>query len=180
MVYGMSVHFQLLYTSWMNQSLKFFSDSFYQDHQTGYFNTASGTSGTGAYQHQKQKDCPGDFRPLIKVCGSVSCGSDNGTYLECSLLESFAETGVLIGYHHCNHNDRCQDDAKIPPDFFKRKSFLEFFMKDQVVRTEIYTKKDHGNSHHYLKIYRIAGHAVIFDPESSGSCRTECDRQGIE
>ena len=173
MVYSVTVHFQFLYASRMDQSLQFFSDRLYQDHQTGYFNTAAGTSCTGAYQHKKHQDRPWDFRPLVKVCSRVSGGGDNRAYLESSLLESLSEAGVLIGHHYGDHNDRYQDDAEIPADFFNRKCFLEFFLKDQIVGAEVNTKEDHGDGHYYLQVYGIAGHTVVFDPESSGSGRNQ-------
>ena len=180
MVYSVTVHFQFLYASRMDQSLQFFSNRLYQDHQTGYFNTAAGTSCTGAYQHKKHQDRPWDFRPLVKVCSRVSGGGDNRAYLESSLLESLSEAGVLIGHHYGDHNDRYQDDAEIPADFFNRKCFLEFFLKDQIVGAEVNTKEDHGDGHYYLQVYGIAGHTVVFDPESSGSGRTKGNGQSIK
>ena len=53
-------------------------------------------------------------------------------------------------------------------------------MKDQIIGIKIDTKEDHGNSYHYLKVYRIACHTVVFDPEATGSCRTEGNGQGIK
>ena len=118
---------------------------------------------------RSSRDRPRDFRPLVKVCSRVSGGGDNRAYLESGLLESLSEAGVLIGHHYGDHNDRYQDNAEIPADFFNRKCFLEFFLKDQIVGAEVNTKEDHGDGHYYLQVYGIAGHTVVFDPESSGS-----------
>ena len=59
MVYGMTVHFQFLYAPGVDQGLEFLPNGFYQDHQTGYLNSAAGTPCAGPYEHEQQQDRTG-------------------------------------------------------------------------------------------------------------------------
>ena len=116
----------------------------------------------------------------------VSLNQDSGTLtffnvdLEKGLLESFSETGIHICDHNGDHQCGGQYDSEIPADLFNGESLFKFFMKDQIVGIKVYAEQDHGNGYHYLQIYGVAGHTVVFDPKASGSRRTEGDRQGIK
>ena len=93
--------------------MQFLVNGFDQNDQTGNFNTASGTAGTGAHKHQHYKNCSGNLRPEIKICGGITCSSNNRAYLECGLLKRFRETRVHILDVKGDHQYGNCDDTQV-------------------------------------------------------------------
>ena len=81
------IHLDLLDCIRMKVKLEFFLGSFTQDQNTGNLDSTACTSGTGSDKHQKDQNRLGQSRPLVEVGARKTGRCDNGTYLECSLLE---------------------------------------------------------------------------------------------
>ena len=50
----------------MKKQVELFIDRFQKDHEAGYLNSASRTSGAGAYKHQHDENRPGTWGQVLK------------------------------------------------------------------------------------------------------------------
>ena len=69
MFHNLSIHGYLAYSLGMKKQVELFIDRFQKDHEAGYLNSASRTSGAGAYKHQHDENRPGNLGPGVKICG---------------------------------------------------------------------------------------------------------------
>ena len=104
MIYGLAVHLDLLDTLRVDIGKEFLPHRLKQYYEAGYFDTAAGTAGTGAYEHQKHQDDLAAFRPLLEIGGGKAGGGDDGSHLKSSLSHGVEDASA--GFQDINGNDR--------------------------------------------------------------------------
>lgn len=174
------IHLDLLDCIRMKVKLEFFLGSFTQDQNTGNLDSTACTSGTGSDKHQKDQNRLGQSRPLVEVGARKTGRCDNGTYLECSLLECSQEVAEQVGCIQGDDHDRHSDDPEVITNLLIFECLAEFLGQDQIVCGEVDTKQDHKDRSNNLAVSAVASKTVIDNTESTGSGSTKGNAQRIK
>ena len=176
----MAVHLDLFNSPGMGKGEKLLFHRFCHDQEAGYLDAASGAPGAGSCKHQNQQQGFGQLRPEVKICRGISGGGDDGSHLKGRVTQRLAQSGKKAADIPGHDQDGGSDDPKVSFQFLGAESLTEFPAEDQVVDIEINAEQDHKNGYDHLQMRGIAGHAVVFDTESSGAGGAERDAESVK
>src|SRR5699024_5141680 len=176
----MAGHLDLFDSPRMGKGEKILYHRFCHDQEAGYLDDASGAPGAGSCKHQNQQQGFGQLRPEVKICRGISGGGDDGSHLKGRVTQRLAQSGKKAADIPGHDQDGGSDDSKVGFQFLGAESLTEFPAEDQVVDIEINAEQNHKNGYDHLQMRGIAGHAVVFDTESSGAGGAERDAESVK
>ena len=123
-----------------------------QQKNTGHFQTAAGTAGTGSQKHQENQKRFRKRWPKVKVGSGISrCGHD-GAYLERCMANGFAQ-GIVQGADvKGDQSRRNKDHSPIQPKFFVEEGRCVFLDQDEEIHREVDTEQSHEDGGHPLNV----------------------------
>ena len=179
-VHGLPVHTHPLDPMGMEHLAQFQEDGFAGEHHPAYLHPAAGAAGAGPHNHQKDQDAFGEAGPQVEIHAAVAGGGHDAPHLEEGGPEGFLQGLEPVPDLPGNGQAGGQDDAKVSPDFFHGKGFLEAGDQEQIIEAEVHPEGDHEQGDDPLLDGGVAGAAVIDDAEAPGAGGAEGDAQVVE
>lgn len=179
-VHGLPVHTHPLDPMGMEHLAQFQEDGFHDQHHPAYLHPAAGAAGAGPHNHQKDQDAFGEAGPQVEIHTAVAGGGHDAPHLEEGRPEGFLHGLEPVPDLPGNGQAGGQDDAKVSPDFFHGKGFLEAGDQEQIIEAEVHPEGDHEQGDDPLLDGGVAGAAVIDDAEAPGAGGAEGDAQVME
>ncbi len=95
------------------------------------------------HNHQKDQDAFGEAGPQVEIHTAVAGGGHDAPHLEEGRPEGFLHGLEPVPDLLGNGQAGGQDDAKVSPDFFHGKGFLEAGDQEQIIEAEVHPEGDH-------------------------------------